>query len=523
MAPFFCDYLQQYLLASPALGKTVDERRHRLYSGGLTITSTLDPRFQRAADRAVSQHVFPTDKAIGGMAMVQPGTGYVRALAQSRPMGRNKKKGQTFLNYVVPDKYGDSAGFQPGSTFKVFVLSQAIKMGIPLNTRINAPHTIEVNQSDFSICGGKSYPSTAPYKVTNSTYDGVKNLYTGTQQSVNTFYIQLEQMTGLCGPWRLANEMGIHLDKSQMVPAFTLGVSDVSPLEMAEAYATFPARGVHCASTPILQIRDRDGNVMPFPKPKCNRVLKPAQADAVNDILRGVQEPGGFGYDAGIALNQPSAGKTGTVAPAKSVWFIGYTPTLVTSSMIAGAKSNGNPRNIDYQVIGGVNVGSVHGSSTAGPMWYDAMKVVQEWLPNRDFVPPDPSVIAGQPVTIPSFTGYDPQTAAQQLTRLGLKPQISATVNSSAPAGTVAYTTPSSQGASGQTVLIYISNGYTPPPPPTPTPPSPTGPKPGGGTVPGGGGPSPGGGGTTPGGGGTTPGGGGTSPGGGGNSPSPGH
>ena len=84
----------------------------------------------------------PTDQAIGGLAMVKPGTGEVRALAQSRPMGSDKKKGQTYLNYVVPKKYGDSNGFQAGSTFKVFVLSAAIKQGIPLSTRINAPQTV---------------------------------------------------------------------------------------------------------------------------------------------------------------------------------------------------------------------------------------------------------------------------------------------------------------------------------------------------------------------------------------------
>ena len=58
--------------------------------------------------------------------MVEPGTGNVRALAQSRPMGRDKKLGQTYLNYVVPQRYGDSAGFQAGSTFKAFVLATAL-------------------------------------------------------------------------------------------------------------------------------------------------------------------------------------------------------------------------------------------------------------------------------------------------------------------------------------------------------------------------------------------------------------
>jgi membrane peptidoglycan carboxypeptidase len=76
------------------------------------------PRFQRAADTSVSHHVHPADQAIGALAMIEPGTGDVKALAQSRPMGRDAASGQTFLNYTVPQKYGDSAGFQPGSTFR---------------------------------------------------------------------------------------------------------------------------------------------------------------------------------------------------------------------------------------------------------------------------------------------------------------------------------------------------------------------------------------------------------------------
>src|SRR3546814_19316445 len=68
-----------------------------------------------------------------------------------------------------------------------------------------------------------------------------------------------------------------------------------------------------------------------------------ATADAVNDILRGVNEAGGFGYQNNIQPNQPSAGKTGTTNSANSVWFVGYPPTLAGASMIAGANAEGSP------------------------------------------------------------------------------------------------------------------------------------------------------------------------------------
>ena len=475
-APFFCAYLLKYLLDDTALGKTAEERKHAVYGGGLTIQSTIDLRFQRAADRAVHSTVYPRDQAVGALAMVEPGTGYVKALAQSRPMGNNHKLGQTFLNFTVPTEYGDAPGFRAGSTFKLFVLAQAIKQGIPLNKTIYSPEALPTYLGDYRTCTG-TYPSNEVFTFHNSTFSGNKDMYTGTQESVNTFFVQLEKMTGLCGPWELAREMGVRLDPTRgepnpdRVPSSTLGISDVSPLEMAEAYATMANRGVHCASTPILEIRDRNGDVIPTGGPQCNRVLKPAFADAVNDILKGVMEPGGFGQD--IALNQPSAGKTGTVAPSYSVWFIGYTPNLATSAMIAGVRPDGDPKDIDFSVIGGVNVGSAHGSTTAGPMWGKAMRAIEQWLPDTPFVSPDPAVVDGQTVSIPSFYGQSPQVAAQQLTQLGFNPQIvSYSVNSSAPQGTVAYTSPSFEGTTGETVSIYVSTGYVPPPPPSNPPPS---------------------------------------------------
>ena len=92
--------------------------------------------------------------------MVEPGTGEVLAIAQSRPMGRDRKKGQTFLNYVVDSKYGDSDGFQAGSTFKMFVLAAALEQGLPASTSFNSPAQVHIPQNEFADCDGP-YPSTA--------------------------------------------------------------------------------------------------------------------------------------------------------------------------------------------------------------------------------------------------------------------------------------------------------------------------------------------------------------------------
>jgi membrane peptidoglycan carboxypeptidase len=476
-APFFCDYVVQYLLADKALGKTVDDRRRLLNSGGLTVKTTIDPRFQKAADDSVHSHVFPTDEAIGGLALVQPGTGNVRALAQSRPMGSDSKKGETYLNYVVPAEFGDANGFQAGSTFKAFVLSAAIKQGIPLSTTIHAPQTVSLPVSSFKRCDGYIRSSDV-WTPSNSTGSGTFNLYTGTQRSVNTFFAQLEQRTGLCEPVKLAREMGVKVPDDQVYPPFTLGIVDTNPLTMASAYATFAARGKHCDPRPVTAVLDSRGNpVDTFPE-HCQRVLPRAVADAVNDILRGVQEPGGFGYDAGLGLTQESAGKTGTTNNNRAVWFIGYTPNLVGAAMIAGANAQGHWLTLNGQTIGGAYVSGAHGSTTAGPMWGDAMHVIQQWLPDAKFHSPDPTAIAGQQVTVPSVYGYDTQKAADVLRKAGFNPVVGPMVDSSYGSGTVAYTSPGSgaTAATGSTVTIYVSDGtpYVPPAPSTPKP-QPTG------------------------------------------------
>ena len=386
-APFFCDYVRRYLLADPSLGRTVADRQQLLSSGGLTIKTTVDQRFQRAADAAAKDSVKPKDQAIGALAMVKPGTGAVLAIAQSRPMGRDRKKGQTFLNYIVNSKYGDSGGFQAGSTFKLFVMAAALEQGLPASTSFNSPAQVHIPQNEFADCNGP-YPSTALWEPHNSTDDGYFNMYQGAQLSVNTYFAQLEKKTGLCKPFAMAKAMGVELDhpRSERVPSFTLGVADVSPLEMAGAYATVAARGEYCAAQPVTKILNSSGQVFKDYKPHCRQVMKQDTADTINDILHGVMEPGGFGQ--ALNIDKESAGKTGTIQNNKAVWFDGYTPELATAAMIAGANSKGTPITLNGQSVGGRYIDVAHGSTVAGPMWALAMRRVQDMIPGTTFTPP---------------------------------------------------------------------------------------------------------------------------------------
>ena len=471
-APFFCDYVINTLMQDPSLGETKDERKQLLRSGGLTIRTTIDLRFQAAADRAVQAYTNPTDQAIGGVAMVEPGTGEVKALAQSRPMGSDREAGQTYLNYVVPQEVGDAAGFQAGSTFKAFILAQALMDGVQPKTTLTVPAREAIPERNFMDCDG---PYGGPYNTVvwdPANFDlqgGTYNLYTGTQNSVNTFFANLEQLTGLCKPYELAKNMGVDLTDpdNERVPSFTLGVVDVSPLEMAEAYATFAARGQHCDSRAVTSIEDANGNLLKEYGANCTQVLTNAVADTVNAILRGVLEPGGFGQY--ITINQEDAGKTGTTQSARAVWFNGYTPNLSTATMLAGANSLGQPIGLEGLTVGGRYISSASGSGLAGPIWGQAMGEVEPYLSDETFTPPDLSALGGAETTVPSVAGLPVAEARRRLEDAGFNVLVQPEAYSEYPEGTVAYTDPGSGGVApeGAVVSIYPSTGFVPAPEPT--------------------------------------------------------
>ena len=180
--------------------------------------------------------------------------------------------------------------------------------------------------------------------------------------------------------------MGIKLPVTQQVPSWILGVSDTNPLTMAEAYATFAARGQHCDALPVTQILAADGSTVKDYPTTCETVMPGVTADAVNDVLRGVMEPGGFGEN--IAIDKPSAGKTGTNNSNMAVWFVGYTPQIATAAMVAGANSLGHWVSLNGQTVGGSYIGEAFGSTVAGPIWGEAMAAISDRLDYEDFRAP---------------------------------------------------------------------------------------------------------------------------------------
>ena len=211
---FFCEYVLAELLKNPNLGKTPDEREHFIKSAGITITTSIDPDIQADAQAAVYDNSQPTDQAMAALSIVEPGTGLVKAMAQSRPYGNNRAAGQTTWNYNVEKSYGSGyGGFQNGSTMKAFTLAAAIQQGVPLNHRINSPQTINLSGAKFRTCKGTV--SAPKYTPSNSTTGGNLTLMEATAYSTNTYFLQLSRQIGLCGPSTLATQLGVVNGKTE--------------------------------------------------------------------------------------------------------------------------------------------------------------------------------------------------------------------------------------------------------------------------------------------------------------------
>ncbi|WP_328989241.1 transglycosylase domain-containing protein [Kribbella sp. NBC_01245] len=499
--PFYCEYVYAQLLNNPALGKNPKERADYIKSAGLKIRTSLDRDVQNKAQAAISANSQPGDQAMAAMSIVEPGTGLVKAMVQSRPYGNNKAKGETTWNYNVEASYGSGfGGFQPGSTMKAFVLAAAIQQGIPLNHMIDAKKTINLSGARFRTCNGVVWEP--KYTPKNSTISGPMNLIRATAQSVNTYFLLLSKEIGLCGPSTLATKLGVVNAKTEggdiigkplkVYPSYTLGVGNVTPLMMANAYATFAARGKYCTPVVITSITDSNGKNIPTPGGNCTQVMQPDYADGVNRVMQSVMTTGGTG--SRLNFGRPVAGKTGTTSESKAVWFVGYTPTYAAAVGITDP--DGTQESLTKLTFNGRRLGgSVSGGGTAGPIWEAAMRSIHEGLPEIPFRKPDSDIVKGDVLPIPRVTGMSPDEAVATLKAAGFNPEVSdERRDSDQPEGTVAYTSPRrSDGAiAGATIIIYLSNGKDPnplTPPPTTTTPPPTGKpttkptKPGGGTT----------------------------------------
>ncbi|WOX11360.1 transglycosylase domain-containing protein [Streptomyces sp. N50] len=373
-ASFFCKYVEKVFLSDPVFGKTKEARAKIWNQGGLTIRTTLDPQAQDSVQASLKDHIYKSDSVAAAATLVEPGTGKILGMGQSKPYGYGKN--ETEYNYSVnADMGGSNFGFPTGSTFKPFVAAAALEQGLPATQQYPAPYSMDY-PSPVSTCSGKNWVNTDGATVENESESekGPYALKEAMAKSVNTYFVQMISDIGLCPVVNMTNKLGVvqgNGDKIPEVPAIALGSKGLSPLTMASAYAAFANEGTYCTPIAIESITQKVGNEqksLAVPKSTCTRAMSKKTADTINTVLRGVVDSG-TGQEAGLT-DRESAGKTGTTDARKNAWFVGYTPNLAGAVWVGSPKQNVEMTSIR---IGGVWHDEVYGADTPGPIWKDAM------------------------------------------------------------------------------------------------------------------------------------------------------
>ncbi len=362
---FFCDFFRNWWLSQEEFGQTAAERENLLRRGGFRIVTSLHPGIQQLAERYIAAEEIEPHLALGAV-FIEPGTGLVRAMAINRnysldqsnngphtdPARRAAGVRGNYPNTVVPLLGGgETPGYQAGSTFKMFTMLAALEQGIQLDTSFYSParyvSRFIVEPGGPAACGNRWCPQNAGGRTA-----GVFNMWTGFGRSVNTYFVQLVERVGPENAVRMAERLGLTwrdpedarlAANAEGWGAFTIGVPNTTPLEMANAFATVAAEGLYCEPRPVQQIFDRDGEEVPVPQ-FCEQRIDPEVARAATDAarcpvgdqpLRGSCEGGTASRVGTIMGNRPVAGKTGTTDSNRAAWFIGYTPQLAGAAFLA--------------------------------------------------------------------------------------------------------------------------------------------------------------------------------------------
>ncbi|HET7479604.1 MAG TPA: PBP1A family penicillin-binding protein, partial [Rubrobacteraceae bacterium] len=290
-----------------------------VYEGGLKIRTTLDPDLQRMASEAVDQVVDPeAGDPSASLVSVDPGTGAVKAMVGGSDFDKVK------FNLAT------QAQRQPGSSFKSFVLAEAINQGVSPKTVYDS-HDLKI-----PLPAGSDKPY---YEVANygNIQRGPITIEEATEQSDNTVFVQLALDLGMKKVVEMAHKMGI-TSPLDPYPATAIGGLrvGVNPLEMASAYSTFANAGLHMKPYLIQKVtREKDGQeeVVEEHRLEGDRALSRDEAAAAVEVLRGVVERGTASqfHNLDAELGRPSAGKTGTTEEFADAWYVGFIPQLSTS------------------------------------------------------------------------------------------------------------------------------------------------------------------------------------------------
>jgi penicillin-binding protein 1A len=329
--PYFFDYVEQELIDRYGV--------NTVRQGGLRVYTTINPRLQQLATQAAQDGAARLGGPSAALVSIDPTNGHIVAMASSS-------------NYSSAQFNLAAQGHrQPGSAFKPFVLTTALKQGIdPYTTYYNGTSPVTIQLDQYS----------PPWVVNNAEPGGgTMSIADATTHSVNAIYAQVDVDVGSENVAKTAHSLGITspLDGNPAEGIGGLRVG-VSPLEMSDAYATFAANGIRHDPTAISKVEFPRGKEDVPEQPEGRRVLSDGIAYEVTKILKTVLESG---TAAGEGIGCPNAGKTGTTDEQTDAWFVGYTPQYSTAVWVGYPDAR-------------TSMGSAaFGGSYAAPIWHQYM------------------------------------------------------------------------------------------------------------------------------------------------------
>lgn len=393
-APYFVDFIRQWILNDSFFGDTPSQRADLLYKGGLRIETTLDSTVQSSAENAIGRVLNRPNDPYAALVAIDSRTGALRAVVGGRDYFSSDDPKAKF-------NLATQAKRQPGSSFKPVVLATALSNGISGDKVYRGGARISI-----PIPGGEIWD----VKNFDEHSYGPMNVRTATTFSVNVVYAQMMKELGPTRVVTMAHKMGIRSDL-RAVYAVGLGSEEVTPLEMASAFQTLANAGKHIEPYAVTRITNAKGEIIYEVDSKPTQALDPAVAAETTDILQDVMKQG-TGVDARIG--RPAAGKTGTSEHNADAWFVGYTPDLVASVWIGFPEGN-------IPMVPPRTRETVLGGTWPAAIWQQFMAESLADVPVSDFEDASGPLPLSGIEPLPDFTGRTLSEVDGYLTGLGYK------------------------------------------------------------------------------------------------------
>ena len=465
---FACDYATRQVETLASLGTTEEERLENWKRGGYTLVLSINPSLAKTANSTVKKYADPDEDRFelgAAVSSIEVGTGRIIVMAQNKTFDNTLDGGgdsTTAVNFNTDLAGGGGSGFQPGSTYKPYVLLAFLDAGHGVNEAFDAGIT-EFNYAEFfdSNIGG-TYGGTT-FKVRNDA--GEKGSYTvvrGTAGSVNSVFMQMAADVDQARIAELAASIGVHrgdgaADGSDLAtkPSCAIGgcENNIAPLTQAAAYAAIANEGVYCEPIIIDTVIDPAGTELQGQPQVCGQSLvSPEVANTAAYAMASVMT--GTAAASNPYDGTPYIGKTGTTDASVHTWMVG------TSTEVATAVWVGNI--VGTQALRSIYINGIQAAVLRHTIFKPIALEIDKRYPGSAFAAPDPALLTGNPVTVPEgLIGGTPEAAKSAIELAELRYKDAGEVDSDLPEGVVAKVSPG-EGSSqprGTEVKVYTSNG----------------------------------------------------------------